>query len=702
MTGRRRLGPDTARSGCVGQHLSRSGPRTASHLIYFLPGRRADPTIAVSPSREVRPSPWSGMRPTTTSTSGATGACCFGVPRVRVQSYDPRTRQVQAARPLGAEPSRLAAALVAGRPGGGLHPQPRRGERRQGRALGGGPRDLSAAALSRMGHVVCARSRGRRSFFRKGRPISTGVLWKVGWDGQRLTRLATEAPGLLLLGGRERDRAELHRRLLRRAPRGRRVAGSPAGEHRHDRERSLDDRPDARPLPHHRRDRRRRHGRGLPRHRHEARARRGAQGAARRDGRRPRAARALPARGEGPRRPRPPRHRHRLLGRGSRAASTSSPCSSSRASPSTASSPRAGSPLPQILEIATALADALAAAHEKGIVHRDLKPANVMVTTDGRVKVLDFGLAKMTAPEPTDSSDSQMPTDLRTREGVVMGTVPYMSPEQVSGLPLDHRTDIFSLGVLLYEMATGRRPFQGRSSAELASAILRDAPPALEASRSDLPDGLRAVISRCLQKSPDDRFPTARETSPTRCGTCAADPRRSRRCRTAAPRAAARRLRRRDARRRDEGFWVAVLPFTHRGVRPRGRGPGRGPDRGRRDRPLALLLPAGDRPRIDRALRERHGRRAGAVGRRDRRALRDGGKPPAGRPGSCASRCSWSTRRRGAHLWAETYNRPFDPNAVFALQDDLVPRIVSTCADHFGVLARAISEAVREQARRPS
>ena len=142
--------------------------------------------------------------------------------------------------------------------------------------------------------------------------------------------------------------------------------------------------------------------------------------------------------------------------------------------------PEGGLAAPQILEIATALADALAAAHEKGIVHRDLKPANVMVTTDGRVKVLDFGLAKMTAAEPTDSSDSQMPTDLRTREGVVMGTVPYMSPEQVSGLPLDHRTDIFSLGVLLYEMATGRRPFQGRSSAELASAILRDAPPALE------------------------------------------------------------------------------------------------------------------------------------------------------------------------------------------------------------------------------
>jgi serine/threonine protein kinase len=171
----------------------------------------------------------------------------------------------------------------------------------------------------------------------------------------------------------------------------------------------------------------------------------------------------------------------------------------------------------------------------------------------------------MTAAEPTDSSDSQMPTDLRTREGVVMGTVPYMSPEQVSGLPLDHRTDIFSLGVLLYEMATGRRPFEGRSSAELASAILRDAPPALEASRSDLPDGLRRVISRCLQKSPDDRFPTARETVAAlrdlRSGPSSITPMPAAAATTPPPPSTG-------SRRRDEGFWVAVLPFTHRGSDP--------------------------------------------------------------------------------------------------------------------------------------
>ena len=129
--------------------------------------------------------------------------------------------------------------------------------------------------------------------------------------------------------------------------------------------------------------------------------------------------------------------------------------------------------------------DALAAAHEKGIVHRDLKPANVMVTNDGRVKVLDFGLAKDT--RPPESGDATQSSGLQTEAGVVMGTPAYMSPEQVAGEVVDHRTDIFSLGIVLYEMASGQRPFKGRSSAELVTAILRDTPRDIAEMRADLP-----------------------------------------------------------------------------------------------------------------------------------------------------------------------------------------------------------------------
>ena len=173
--------------------------------------------------------------------------------------------------------------------------------------------------------------------------------------------------------------------------------------------------------------------------------------------------------------------------------------------------PEGGLPLDRILDIAAALAEALTAAHEKGIVHRDLKPANVMVAKDGRVKVLDFGLARMSATDQEASGDSELPTYLRTREGVVMGTVPYMSPEQVSGREVDHRTDIFSLGIVLYEMTSGLRPFKGNSSAELASAILRDTPRPLGELRGGLPESLQRAIDRCLQKSASDRFPSARE-----------------------------------------------------------------------------------------------------------------------------------------------------------------------------------------------
>src|SRR6202044_3753873 len=173
--------------------------------------------------------------------------------------------------------------------------------------------------------------------------------------------------------------------------------------------------------------------------------------------------------------------------------------------------PQGGLPVEQIVEIANALGDALAAAHEKGIVHRDLKPANVMVSNGGRVKVLDFGLAKDI--RTADLSDATMTSDSRTQIGVVMGTPAYMSPEQTSGRALDHRTDIFSLGVLIHEMCTGHRPFTGHSSAELTSAILRDDPPSISDLRSDLPSDLARIVRRCLEKDPRYRVQTARDIS---------------------------------------------------------------------------------------------------------------------------------------------------------------------------------------------
>lgn len=169
--------------------------------------------------------------------------------------------------------------------------------------------------------------------------------------------------------------------------------------------------------------------------------------------------------------------------------------------------PETGMDLERLFKIAVPLADALSAAHEKGITHRDLKPANIMVTPEGRVKVLDFGLAKLAEDSAPPSEDE--PTQALTREGLVVGTVPYMSPEQVQGDSVDHRTDIFSLGVLIYEMATGDRPFQGQNSAQVVSSILRDDPPSVAERKAELPFHLSRIVKHCLEKDPKRRYQSA-------------------------------------------------------------------------------------------------------------------------------------------------------------------------------------------------
>jgi serine/threonine protein kinase/Tfp pilus assembly protein PilF len=337
--------------------------------------------------------------------------------------------------------------------------------------------------------------------------------------------------------------------------------------------------------------------------------------------------------------------------------------------------PKGGLPVDRILDFASAISEALAAAHDKGIIHRDLKPANVMVTDEGRVKVLDFGLAKEI--HAVNSEDTILTYGGFTEAGVVLGTPPYCSPEQIAGCDVDHRTDIFSLGTMLYEITAGQRPFQGNSAAESATAILRDTPRPLGELRPGLPDGLCQVIQRCLEKNVADRFQSARDILNGLRGAATA---------------------KKDdlgAARAEVGFWIAVLPFEYRGANAEITALCDGLSEDivtglsrfsylrviARSSTLRFAHAAGDVRAVGKELGARY--------------VMEGSLRQAGTALRIAVQLVDATS--GAHLWAETFDRTFRQEDIFALQDDIVPRIVSTVADTYGVLPHTMSEALRSR-----
>jgi TolB-like protein/predicted ATPase len=342
--------------------------------------------------------------------------------------------------------------------------------------------------------------------------------------------------------------------------------------------------------------------------------------------------------------------------------------------------------LETLLAFGSQMAKALSAAHGAGITHRDIKPDNIMVRDDGYVKVLDFGLARLL---PTASGEDASTIAQQTTPGMIMGTVAYMSPEQASGQSASSASDIFAMGIVLYELVTGRHPFRAESLVGYLHAITLQTPPPPSRLRTGIPAVLDELILRMLRKDASQR--------PAAVDVAQALQEIERRGDTKLPYVESETVLPSTGHdgttSADEGFWVAVLPFKWRGANADLEALAEG-----LTEDVVTGLSRFSYLRViarSSTLRyASHSSDVRAIGKEvGARYVMEGNLRQAGPILRVAVQLV--DAETGVHLWAESYDRPYSTEQLFALQDDLVPRIVSTCADHFGVLARSISDAVR-------
>ena len=341
-----------------------------------------------------------------------------------------------------------------------------------------------------------------------------------------------------------------------------------------------------------------------------------------------------------------------------------------------------GNSLETLFTLGAQMARALSAAHAAGITHRDIKPDNIMVRDDGYVKMLDFGLARLL---PTTSSDPEAMTMVQqTTPGTVMGTLAYMSPEQASGQTVGSPSDVFALGIVLYELATGSHPFKSETMIGYLHAITSQVPASMASLKSHLPPALDDLILRMLEKDASNR-PTASEVAQAlqeieKYGSNNTLPLRIVADKPKVSSA-------------EDGFWVAVLPFKCRGgnahLEALAEGLSEDIITGLSRFSCLRVIARGSTLRFtsENVDVRSIGKRLGA------RYVMEGSLRQAGSMLRLVIQLVDAST--GAHLWAETYDRTVDAEKIFALQDELVPRIVSTVADWYGVLTHSMSEAVR-------